>query len=144
MDKYIANYISKLNNCYKCRQHYFDVRYTKNTKNLTLFLLKKGFIQGFEADTKVMRVFLKSMELKKISHYTPNTNNVYSLIQRPFRSIDLVSKGSINVYTSYKKLNNFYIKLPFMYVLSTKKGLLTATEALKLKVGGKICFKIIL
>lgn len=91
-----------------------------NLQVLDIFY-KNGLISGYSVyDTKRLKVFIS---------YLPNGVALAG-------SLRVISLPSRRVYVTWKKLVNYYSGI--FCLVSTSKGLLTGTEAIRFKVGGEL------
>jgi small subunit ribosomal protein S8 len=117
-----SDFISRLRNSQKVKKNKFISKKAKKLLSFSKALLKKGYIRGIENNSNLhFNVLLKY------------TKSGFPLI----RSIKLISKPGCRVYMSKKELSQ-HVSSSFDIFLTTNKGILTHTEALKLNVGGEV------
>jgi small subunit ribosomal protein S8 len=121
-----SNLLSSINNGLIANQVSILVQKKSRLLRLILFLVKEGYLVGFELLTiknkPYYRLFL---------HY----NFGKPVISGVFR----ISKPSRKIYVNVETLrifNNPYISL----IISTSKGFLTGTEAIRQNIGGEVLF----
>jgi ribosomal protein S8 len=148
IDKWTYNYISQLNTASKTDKQNIRIKKTKKNKTISAFFLKIGIISYYtiSEDNKSINVFLRGMNSMSKKHYLMLESVEYATNvnkSRPFRHILVISKKTLEYNTKYKdlyRMNN----IDMLYILNTKKGLLTSKEAVQYHCGGELCFKILL
>ena len=122
----ISDYFSRISNAQMIGLAHTTINYTKFSYNILTSLEKEGFIKGFSINSnkKLIKVFFR-----------------YNKIDTTFiKKIKCISKPSNRIYFSTKNLT----KLDFntgTFLLSTSKGVISHTSALKKSVGGDVlCF----
>jgi ribosomal protein S8 len=97
------------------------IRFSKKSVSILSILLKKGFIRGFfinnESGNKTICVLLKHIE------------NNYLL------NFEKISVAKQRTYYSNKKFTS-NLKAFNLSILSTRKGILSSTDCVDLKIGG--------
>jgi len=122
----IADMLTHIRN--NLRQKNAVAEYKPTLLNLKILdiLHHEGFIRGykFSLNKKHVLILLKYKEGKSI-----------------IQSLKCISKNSKQIFVSLKvlhKINNIFV----LYILSTSRGILSQTEAIKQKVGGKVLCQI--
>jgi ribosomal protein S8 len=113
----------KLNLIYKKRK--IRIKLNKYEYNLVKFLIKINLIKFIKKNNKNYDIFFNYIYNKPI-----------------FRNIKNISKPSRPVFISNKKLKFISNKYKSIFLLNTNKGILTNLEAINMKVGGLIIFKL--
>lgn len=123
----IGAFVGKLNLGKKHNKEYIIVEKTNNIEIILKFLFKENFIKNYLNLKKNFIVFFKF-----------NTNTT-PLIKK----IEVISTPSKKIYINWYDLNSliYQNKISF-FILSTSQGILQGKDALKLKIGGELLFKI--
>lgn len=120
-----AYFLNQLRISSNCRNYYFDVQITKQTKQLVILLQNLNIIRRFyklNPKTSVYRVFPSYSRYRKYS-----------------RRFTLYSKLNGRLILTYKTLRILDINAPHSYyVVDTPNGVLTQKEAIRLRIGGKL------
>lgn len=123
----IADLLIRIKNSYLAERKTTEIPYFKTGENLIKILDKEGFIDGFK---------IKEQPVKTIV-----VNLKYNKKEAALTGVVKFSKPGMRVYISYKKIRK-YLRGLGIVIISTPKGLMTAKEALKQKIGGEIICKI--
>lgn len=123
----IGAFVGNLNLGKKHNKEYIIVEKTNNIEIILKFLFKENFIKNYLNLKKNFIVFFKF-----------NTNTT-PLIKK----IEVISTPSKKIYINWYDLNSliYQNKISF-FILSTSQGILQGKDALKLKIGGELLFKI--
>jgi len=122
MKNYFWKMFSNIKNGQLAKRSFIYQKRKKICENFLKVLWNEGFILGYKIDKKnsnTIKIFLKYRNEKPV-----------------INSINLITKPGKRVYYSLKqiwKLNS----TKSCIILSTNKGLKTATECKKLKIGGE-------
>lgn len=119
------DFLTKIKNAEKVRKETLKVRFTNTDKAIAEILEAAGFIKKAE---------VKGKSAKKMIEIELNG-------KRPIGALKFLSKPSIRRYVGYKKLSVLK-RSRSMIVLSTSKGIMTAAEAKKHKIGGQLLFEV--
>ena len=128
-DRYMfsLNYLlSKLINAQEKNQLTVDIKkQSKIILKVLDLLTKEGFIVGYVIQKKILIIFLK--------YYNKNP-----LLTKFY----FISKPSLRVYFTKKKLKNFFTKKGknLLLIISTPKGIMNGEEAISKKIGGEPLF----
>jgi small subunit ribosomal protein S8 len=115
----------KIKNAEAVEKYSIKTRHTKMDYAVAEVLNRFGFIKNIE---------VKGKSYKKIMEIDLN-------MDRPVRGMRLLSKPSIHRYSSYRDFHK--VKSGHgLLVVSTSKGIMTAEDAKKEKVGGEMLFEI--
>ncbi|MBI2195669.1 MAG: 30S ribosomal protein S8 [Candidatus Levybacteria bacterium] len=125
----VANLITTIKNSAAARRRTATVPYSNMSRNIGQVLVKEGFLTSIKEDTvdkrRVLVVTLK---------FTKRMPAV--------RDVKIVSKPSLRVYASSKKVHEVKISARHKVILSTNKGIMEAGAAQKEGIGGEILFTI--
>jgi len=121
----VADMLTRIRNALKASHEQVDIPSSKIKINIANVLKSEGYIRNFKIITdgrhRLIRIFLK---------YDEEGVPVIGGVKR-------VSKPSCRVYAGYdeipKVLNGYGVN-----IISTSKGLMTDSEARKMRVGGEI------
>lgn len=127
----IADLLARIVNAQQRRKKTMRVPKSDQIERIVKLLVKNKFLAGYET---VESEYQGVNEDLIISLRYVNKQGVISEVTR-------VSKPGSRRYSSYKELET-YMRGIGMTVVSTPKGIMTATEARKEKVGGEILFRI--
>jgi small subunit ribosomal protein S8 len=81
----------------------------------------------------ILDIFLKKY-IKVILKYDRENNPMIN-------KVNIISKASKKIYIKYNEINDFYDDVGIL-ILSTSRGILSNAEIKRLRIGGKILFKI--
>jgi len=101
-----------------------STRKTKLIENLAKALKNAGFLDAVEVAENKITVQITYKNKKPL-----------------IMDIQLVSKPGLRVYKSYEALES--IKSPSTFIVTTSKGIMTAKDAVKNRVGGEIIAEIL-
>jgi len=122
----ITNMTTSINNGYLARKQNVSVTPSRLNQEIAKSLLAAGFLEAVVLDKE-------SRKLKLSLRYQDG--------QPALRGIERVSKPSLRIYTSAKKIPPVLRGLGEV-ILSTPRGILTGKEAKKAKVGGELLLKV--
>nr|YP_010152922.1 ribosomal protein S8 [Olisthodiscus luteus]QQW50583.1 ribosomal protein S8 [Olisthodiscus luteus] len=125
----ISDMLTKIRNAIIVKHQIVEVPATKTTCTIASILKKEGLIKDFkEYKEDFRKVLLISLKYKK------GTNeSIISVLKR-------VSKPGLRIYSNYRNLPNILNNLGII-LISTSKGIMTQSDAHKLKIGGELlCF----
>jgi small subunit ribosomal protein S8 len=122
----ISDMLTRIRNANNAKHHLVEVPFTKMTSNIVNILKTEGFIQDFEVVSeginKTILISLKYTGKKRIPIIT---------------TLKRVSKPGVRVYMGTKNLPRILGNLGIA-IISTSQGVMTDSEARKMKVGGEI------
>ena len=122
----ISDMLTRIRNANNAKHHFVEIPFTKMSLNIATILKEEGFIQDFEAISegkdKALLLSLKYTGKKR----TP----IITTLKR-------VSKPGVRVYMGAKNLPRILGNLGIA-IISTSKGVMTDTQARKMKVGGEV------
>jgi small subunit ribosomal protein S8 len=122
----ISDMLTRIRNANNAKHHLVEVPFTKMTSNIVNILKTEGFIQDFEVVSeginKTILISLKYTGKKRIPIIT---------------TLKRVSKPGVRVYMGAKNLPRILGNLGIA-IVSTSQGLMTDSEARKMKIGGEI------
>jgi len=101
-----------------------------------VILLKSRFIVNV-VNSLYLQGFIRGYHLRynnKIVVYLKYNSNNSSII----RDLQLITRPSQEIYCSYLDLLYLTVYNNGIFLISTSKGLISSSEALQLKVGGKV------
>lgn len=103
---------------------YASCFYNKLSLQVIYVLYKKGLINNYFINGKKILISLKYYDNKPL-----------------IKDVQLCTKPSLKKYFKTRELKEFYLKNNY-FLASTSQGLLFSTDAVKLKLGGKLLFLI--
>jgi small subunit ribosomal protein S8 len=122
----ISDMLTRIRNANNAKHHLVEVPFTKMTSNIVNILKTEGFIQDFEVVSeginKTILISLKYTGKRRIPIIT---------------TLKRVSKPGVRVYMGTKNLPRILGNLGIA-IISTSQGVMTDSEARKMKVGGEI------
>jgi small subunit ribosomal protein S8 len=122
----ISDMLTRIRNANNAKHHLVEVPFTKMTSNIVNILKTEGFIQDFEVVSeginKTILISLKYTGKRRIPIIT---------------TLKRVSKPGVRVYMGAKNLPRILGNLGIA-IVSTSQGLMTDSEARKMKIGGEI------
>ncbi len=120
-----TDFLIRLKNAQLAKKNNIEVPFSKARLKISEILKQGGFLKKVEVKTRPSYSLLK-LELNQ---------------EKPIRGIRFLSRLSLKRYSGYR---DFYkVKSGFgLLIVSTPKGIMTAEEAKKLKVGGQLLFEI--
>lgn len=120
------NLFANMKSSYTLKHAYATIKYHKGTLDLLYILRLEGFINSYEVDLKNKKIYVYLRYVNGI----PLSFSLHSYLH--------ATKTS---HYKYKELLIHYKKHP-LCVVTTPKGILFISEAIKLNVGGTIIFEI--
>lgn len=125
----VTDFIITIKNSAKARRRTAVLPYSNMSRNIALVLVKEGFLTSVKEDMvdkkRVLVIALK---------FTKRIPKV--------RDVKIISKPSLRIYTTTKKIQEVKRKGRYRVILSTNKGIMEATTAQKEGIGGEILFTI--
>lgn len=151
MKKSECNFISQLNFGYQNSLKYILVKPTKFILKLIQFLYKENFVQGYKYVVQKghlrICVFLNIFDEHVTYTSTQSQLDVGSRqisYMKSIRHVKIISKPSKIIFMKSKDLIYYNRQSYIRYtVITTSKGLMFTDEALKLGVGGRLLFEIL-
>ena len=129
MNYQVADAIIRIKNAASAKRRTATLLYSRMNKQLAKILVKEHFLSGVREDAvDGKKVLVVSVAYEK---RTPMITDV-----------TVISKPSLRVYSKAKKLGAVNKKGTGVTIVSTNKGVMTETEAVKKSVGGEVLFKI--
>lgn len=153
MNKKIFFFLSQLNYAYNRKFMYIDVKLSKSLFLLCKLLRQEGILKFYlfiyknnKSQIRYLRIFLNN---DLFSEFSFNTLRQYSYltdfftlglplcssVSAPYGKLVINSKPSRRLVISYLELK-YSKKFNILRILSTDKGFITDSDALKLKIGG--------
>ena len=121
----INSLLVSIKNGYSNKNKYAYCKINKFCLDILWVLYKEGLISDFKIQSKISKVPIR---LKYIKNKPLLTN------------INLISKPSLNHYSSFYNLKNFYNKYDYFF-MSTSTGIISSSLLLKNNhIGGKVLF----
>ena len=121
----INSLLVSIKNGYSNKNKYAYCKINKFCLDILWVLYKEGLISDFKIQSKISKVQIR---LKYIKNKPLLTN------------INLISKPSLNHYSSFYNLKNFYNKYDYFF-MSTSTGIISSSLLLKnTHIGGKVLF----
>jgi small subunit ribosomal protein S8 len=120
----IGDFLVQIKNAVMAKHKIVETRSSKLIKNVANALKKEGFLDEVkEKDGKLsVRLTIRKKE--------PLLTNVI-----------LISKPGLRIYMSADDLEK--IKDPYIYIVSTPKGVMTGKDAIKKRLGGEVIAKVL-
>ncbi|KKQ41755.1 MAG: 30S ribosomal protein S8 [Microgenomates group bacterium GW2011_GWC1_37_8] len=120
----LGDFLIRIKNASLANKRTLDVPKSKLIKSVANALEKEGFIDEVKEDkTKIsLRIVYRSKE--------PIISEVH-----------LISKPGLRIYKNVEELEK--IKGPFVYLISTPKGVISMQQAIKKRLGGEVLAKIL-
>ena len=141
MNKGFFDLITRIRNGYMARLDSISFIHTKKNIALLAILRDEGFISGWSEN--ILEENIDSFADYAVKDFQQGKVLLrYTQGQAPFEEIQTISRGSRKVYFKLNDVDQYIRKDNFkgILILSTTKGLLTHSQALKLKLGGEaIC-----
>lgn len=141
MNKGFFDLITRIRNGYMARLDSISFIHTKKNIALLTILRDEGFISGWSEN--ILEENIDSFADYAVKDFQQGKVLLrYTQGQAPFEEIQTISRGSRKVYFKLNDVDQYIRKDNFkgILILSTTKGLLTHSQALKLKLGGEaIC-----
>ncbi|MFH0793819.1 MAG: 30S ribosomal protein S8 [bacterium] len=121
----IADFLTRIRNANQAMKEYVEAPHSKIKLAIAKILREEGYIKHYKklkADNKdVIRIYLK---------YGPNKERVISGLTR-------VSRPGLRRYRGYKEIPVVLGGLGLM-IVSTSRGILTARECRRARIGGEV------
>ncbi|MBU2051776.1 MAG: 30S ribosomal protein S8 [Patescibacteria group bacterium] len=119
----LADLLTRIKNAAMAKHQGLEVPYSRNKEELVKLLVKTGRIGSYEV------IGLKTKRQLAISKLN-------------LESAKRLSKPGMRLYAGYKELS-LYLRGRGETILSTSKGLMTARDAYKQKLGGELLCKVV-
>lgn len=127
--QFFVSFLGVLKMGSRSKKKFIITRKSKQILNLLSFLSSKGYIHSFSEEG----YFLVRVNLK----YKPNGDGI-------FDDLKVCSRSSQSVYLSCSYLKRFEKHKNLILVLTTSKGFMEGSEAVRLGLGGTLlCFFVI-
>lgn len=120
----LGDFLVQIKNAARAHLHEVSVKNTKAIERVARVLEKEGFLESVTKDDKSLNVRL-----------------VYHKKEPILVDLKLVSKPGLRVYAAFDKIKSK--KGVSVWIISTSKGVMSSTEALKKKIGGEIIAEVI-
>lgn len=141
MNKGYSDIITRIKNGYMARLDSISFIHTKRNINLLTILRDEGFISGWSEN--ILENNIDSFADYSVKDFQKGEVLLrYVRGEAPLKEIKTISKGSRRIYLKVNQIDQLMKKENFkgVLILSTTRGLLTHSQALKLKLGGEaIC-----
>lgn len=133
----ISNLIIKIKNAGNAGKGNVSVPNSNLTSAILTLLEREGYVKSFSKKVAPLHLDASKKSIKSIE-----IEIAYDEEKKPkVEGVERISKLSRRVYTASKNIRP--VRSGYgMLVLSTPKGIVSDTEAKKLKVGGEVLFKI--
>lgn len=125
----IADFITTIKNSAAARRKTAVLSYSKVNKNIGDVLVKEGFLVSIKEEEK---------DGKKTLVATLKFNKRMPAV----RDVNIISKPSLRIYSSSKKIAEIKRRGRHKVIISTNKGIMEASSAQKEGVGGEVLFTI--
>ncbi len=125
----IADFITTIKNCAAARRRTAVLSYSKVNKNIGDVLVKEGFLVSIKEEEQDGKKVL--VAVLKFTKRMPAV-----------RDVNIISKPSLRIYSSSKKIADIKRRGRHKVILSTNKGIMEARDAQKVGVGGEVLFTI--
>lgn len=120
----IADLITRIKNAYLVKKKKLSLPHSKVKENLVKILIANKYLKTYEVTGKKPKLTLE-VEL------------LYRRSKPALKNIKRVSKPGVRHYTPHKGLFKLNRGIGIV-IISTSKGVMTASEAIKQKIGGEI------
>lgn len=118
-----GDFLIQIKNALMAGKRTISVKNTKFIENIAQAMKKEGFLEDVSISDKMLSVKMKTAKKRPL-----------------IIDIKLVSKPGMRVYIKAEELEKQ--NKPFIYLLSTPKGVIFSKEAVQKRVGGEIIAKI--
>lgn len=122
MNKFIIDFLLRLKNASFFKKEYISIKYSKYSLELVVSLYNQGFLHSYHLSNNKIFITLRYFFNKPI-----------------LKNLKIVSTPSKLRYINLKSLSKVSTK-KLSFFISTNKGILTAQECKKQKIGGIILF----
>lgn len=129
MNYKVGDIIIRIKNAVLARRRKVMFASSKLTKNILSVLVKEGYLKTISEK----EVEGQKMLVAEVAHDKK---------MAVFTDVKIISKPSLRVYATAKKLETVVKRGMGTVVLSTNSGLMTGKEALKKGLGGELLFEI--
>lgn len=129
MNYRISDLIIRIKNAARAKRKQVVLDNLKINKAILKVLVTEGFLEGFEIETRDERKVI--VAIVKYEKRNPILTDVL-----------VVSKPSLRKYASAAEIPGIQRRGHHTIILSTNKGIMTGTQALKKNMGGEVLFRI--
>lgn len=126
----VADMLTRIRNAQREKYTKVSIPYSKYKQKIADILKKEGYISDYE----ILKIDEVKSNLVLHLKYDENGDAVISVIKR-------ISKPGIRTYLGYKDLSNL-VNFISISIISTSKGLMSAKDAIRNKLGGEYIFYI--
>ena len=119
----IADLLTRMKNAAMVKHRELNLPYSRKKEELIKLLVKTGMIGSYEVTGQKAK---RQLAISKLN----------------LESAKRLSKPGMRLYAGYKELDR-YLRGRGETILSTSKGLMTAREAYKQKLGGELLCKVV-
>jgi small subunit ribosomal protein S8 len=131
MYKFI-NFITSFRNILNSKRGILTIDWSLQNENVLKIFLKMSFIIKYKVTWK------ENFKLISVFFINNSTSNVKFI-----NTIKCISLSGRRVFTNYLSLNQDFLRLPGIFIISTSKGVLSHKEAIRLKLGGEVMLNIL-
>lgn len=128
----IADMLTRIRNGYLVNKKQVSLPYSKVKEKIAQVLVKEGYLR---------KITTEKLKVKNKEHKVLVCQLKYKNDQAAIRKIIRVSKPSLRVYLSKKKLP-WVLSGQGIAIISTAQGIMTNNEARKKGIGGEIICKV--
>lgn len=129
MNYLIADSIIRIKNSAQSKRKEVELPFSNINREIAKVLVKEGFLESVKEENKKGEKSLKAVI--RYEKRIPVLTNV-----------EVISKPSLRVYTTVKKILDTGRRGKRTVIVSTSKGVMTAADAQKKGLGGEILFAI--
>jgi small subunit ribosomal protein S8 len=129
MNHRVSDLIIRIKNAIRAKRREVVLDNLKINKAICKVLVTEGFLENFEVGVKDDRKVL----IAKVKYDKRVAN---------FTDVLVVSKPSLRKYAAASEILGIQRKGKHTIILSTNKGIMTGSEAIKKNMGGEILFRI--
>ena len=125
----VSDFVIRIKNAVMAKRKKAFVPYCKINKELGRVLVKEGYLESIKESE-----YLKRKVLEVVIKYTKRNPAL--------TDIEIVSKPSLHAYSTVLDIPEIQRRGRYTIILSTNKGIMSAREAYKKRIGGEVLFKI--
>lgn len=125
----IADFVIRIKNASMAHRRKVVIPYAKELKEIGSVLVRGGFLESIKEE---------KIEGKKVLELIVKFDKRSPVVS----DVDIISKPSLRIYTSFKNIPKIQRKGMTTIVISTSKGIMMGSDAYKKGIGGEVLFKI--
>ncbi len=129
MNHLVSDFVIRIKNGALSKRREVILPFSKINKEIGRVLVKEGFLESIKEETNAGKKELRGVI--KYENRIPVLTNVI-----------VISKPSLRVYSSSKRLSDIAKRGKRKLIVSTSQGVMTSAEAQKKGLGGEILFSV--